>query len=116
MHLSFESLAIIDAPNLQAFFMDLHHNTSLKSILEDDSISSTSRVRICFCLRKVAGLWLVVRLFICSFHIAHFSFASTFCFCFNLIQPSIFSLLTCECGHELNAFGTHLVHCSFQGQ
>jgi len=40
MHPSFESLTIIDAPSLQAFLMDFHHDTSLKSILEDDSISS----------------------------------------------------------------------------
>jgi hypothetical protein len=39
MHLSFESLAITNTPSLQAFLMGIHHDTSLKSILEDDSIS-----------------------------------------------------------------------------
>jgi hypothetical protein len=38
------------------------------------------------------------------------------CFCLNLIQPSISSLLTCECEHELDASGAHLTHCSFGGQ
>jgi hypothetical protein len=34
-------------------------------------------------------------------------------FCFNLIQPSTFNLLICECEHGLNAFGMHLIHCPF---
>jgi hypothetical protein len=37
-------------------------------------------------------------------------------FCLNLIQPLTFSLFTCECGHRLYAFGTHLVCYSFEGQ
>jgi hypothetical protein len=49
MQPSFESLAITGAPSLDSFFMDIHHNTSIKSILEDDSI----------CLGKGARLWLV---------------------------------------------------------
>jgi hypothetical protein len=32
--------------------MDFHHDTSFKSILDDDSISSTSRAHIQFCLVK----------------------------------------------------------------
>jgi hypothetical protein len=40
--------------------MDFHHDTSLRSILEDDSISLTSRAHICFCLGKGTMLWLVV--------------------------------------------------------
>jgi len=39
MHLSFENLEVFSALNLQAFFMDFHHDTSLRSILEDDFIS-----------------------------------------------------------------------------
>jgi hypothetical protein len=39
MHLSFESLAVTNAPNLYVFFMDIHQNTSFRFILEDDSIS-----------------------------------------------------------------------------
>jgi len=53
--------------------MDIHHDTSLRSIFEDDSISPTPKARIRFCLGKGAGLWLVVRLYIRSFHITpHF--------------------------------------------
>jgi hypothetical protein len=37
MHPSFESLTIINAPSLQTFFMDIHHDTSFRFILEDDS-------------------------------------------------------------------------------
>ncbi len=68
--------------------MDIHHDTSLRFILEGDSISSTSKVRICFCLGKGARLWLVIRPSIYSFRMAHFTFTSTFCFHFGLIQPS----------------------------
>jgi len=37
-------------------------------------------------------------------------------FHFNSIQPLASSLFTCECGHGLDAFGMHLVHCLFGGQ
>ncbi len=33
-----------------------------------------------------------------------------------MIQFSTFSFLTCECGHGLDAFGTHLAGCLFRGQ
>jgi hypothetical protein len=39
MHPSFEILAVTDALSLQVFLMDIHHETSLRSVLEDDSIS-----------------------------------------------------------------------------
>jgi hypothetical protein len=96
--------------------MDIYHNTSLNDILEDDSISSASKTRICFCSSKGARLWLVNKSSIHSFHIIHFTFTSTLCFHFNLIQPLASSLLTCECGHELDAFSMHLAHCPFGGQ
>jgi hypothetical protein len=97
--------------------MDIHHDTSLRSfILEDDSISSTSKARIHFCLGKGLGVWLVVRPSICSFCIAHFMFTSMLHFHLGLIQLLAFSLLTCACGHGLNAFGMHLTHCSFGDQ
>jgi len=38
MHLSFESLVIIGTLSLEASLMDIHHDTSFKCILEDDSI------------------------------------------------------------------------------
>jgi hypothetical protein len=38
------------------------------------------------------------------------------CFCLSLIQPSAFSFFTCECGHGLDVFGTHLIRCLFGGQ
>jgi hypothetical protein len=44
MHPSFKSLAITNAPSLYAPLMDIHHDTSLRSILEDDSIFSSLRV------------------------------------------------------------------------
>jgi len=61
MHLSFESLVVIGPPSLHAYLMDIHHDTSLRFILEDDSISSTSKACIHSCLGKGAWLWLVVR-------------------------------------------------------
>ncbi len=81
MHLSFESLVGIEAPGLQTFFMDIHHDTSFRSILEDDSISSTSKARIHFCLSKGVGLWLIIKLAIYLFvshHTFYFHFDLTF--------------------------------------
>jgi len=46
MHPSFENLVIIGASSLQASLMYMHHNTSFKSILENDSISSASKAYI----------------------------------------------------------------------
>ncbi len=48
IHPSFENLVIINALGRHASLMDFHHNTSLGSILEDDSISSTSTIHIFF--------------------------------------------------------------------
>jgi hypothetical protein len=56
MHPFFENLAIINALGLWAFLMDIHHDTSLKFILEDNFISLVFRVRICFSLGKGARL------------------------------------------------------------
>ncbi len=81
MHLSFESLTITGALNLQASLMDIHHDTFFKSILKHDSISSTSRIRIHSCSGKETGLWLIYRPSICSFHIAHSTFTSALHFC-----------------------------------
>jgi hypothetical protein len=53
-------------------------------------------------------LWLVAKPSICSFPIAHYIFTVVLRFCLSLVQLSAFSFLTCECGHGLNAFGTHL--------
>jgi hypothetical protein len=46
IHLSFKILAIINAPNLHASLMDIHHDTSLRYIFKDDSISLAFRARI----------------------------------------------------------------------
>jgi hypothetical protein len=73
--------------------MNIHHDTSLRSILKDDSILSSSRACICSCLGKGARLWLVVRPSIRSFCIAHFIFTLALRFCFGLIQPSASNLL-----------------------
>jgi hypothetical protein len=95
--------------------MDIHPDTSLKFILEDDSIFLTSRAHIYSCSGKGVGLWMVVRPFIHSFCIVHFIFISMLHFRFSLIQHSTFSLLMCECGHRLDAFGTHLTCCLLAG-
>jgi hypothetical protein len=65
--------------------MNIHHDTSLRFILEDDSICSAFRTRIHDCLDKMVGLWLVVTSSIYSFCIAHFTFTLTLRFCFGLI-------------------------------
>ncbi len=96
--------------------MDIHHDTSLRFILEDDSISSTPRVRIHSCLSKGVGLWLVVRPSIRLFYIMHYVFTSRLHFRLCLIEPSTSNLLTCECGHGLDVFGTHLIHCMFRSE
>ncbi len=116
MHLSFESLAITSAPNLQVSLMDIHHDTSFRSILEDNSISLISTAHICSYLIKWVRLWLIARPSICSFHIAHFTFTLALCFCFGLIQPLAFSLFPCECGHGLSVSSMHLAQCPFGGQ
>jgi hypothetical protein len=74
------------------------------------------RTHICFCSSKGSRLWLVVRLFFYLFHIVHSTFISTLCFYLGLIQPLTSNLFTCECGHKLDTFGTHLSCCPFGGQ
>jgi hypothetical protein len=108
MHLSFESLTITGTLGLYTSLMDIHHDVSFKFILEDDSISLTSRVHIHFCSSKGVRLWLVVRPSFCLFCIAHFIFTSMLCFHPGLIQPLAFSFTMCECEHRLEASGTHL--------
>jgi hypothetical protein len=85
MHLSFESLTIIGALSLQASLMDIHHNTSFRFILKDDSISSASKAHIHFCSAKGVGLWLITKSSIRSFQITHFTFTSTLQLCLGLI-------------------------------
>ncbi len=116
MHPSFESLIITSTPSIYAYLMDIHHNTSLRSILENDSIFSTSIAHICSCSGKGARLWLVTKPSIYSFCIAHSTFTAMFCFCLGLIQPLTFSLLMCECERELDASNAHLTCCPFGGQ
>jgi hypothetical protein len=65
--------------------MDFHHETSLRFILEDDSIFSASRACICSCSSKRVGLWLVVRSSICLIHIAHSTFTLELHFRFGFI-------------------------------
>jgi hypothetical protein len=96
--------------------MDIYHDTSLRSILEDDSISLASKACIHSCSSKRAGLWLGIKSSISLFRITHFIFNSALCFRLDLVQPSTFSLLKCECGHKLDTFGTHLTRCLFKGQ
>jgi hypothetical protein len=93
--------------------MDIYHNTFLKFILEDDSISSTFKVYVNSCLGKGARLWLIVRSSVHSFHIAHSIFILALHFHFGLIQPSTSSFFMCEYEHGLDTFGTHLACCMF---
>ncbi len=113
VHFSFESLVVTSALGLQVSLMYIHHGTSIRFILEDDSISLASRIRIRSCSGKGARLWLIIRPFIYSFRIAHSTFTSTLHFHLGLIWPSTSNFFTCECGHELDASSTHLVHCPF---
>jgi hypothetical protein len=85
MHVCFENLVVTNALGLQAFLMDIHHDTSFKYILEDDSISLASKAHIRSCFGKGVGLWLVPKPFIYSFHITHSTFTLTLRFRFDLI-------------------------------
>jgi hypothetical protein len=84
-------------------------------ILEDDFMFSNSKAYIHFCSGTGTGLCLIIKPSIYSFHIAHSTFTSTLCCCFNLIQPSTSSFFTCECGHKFNTSSTHL-RCPFRDQ
>jgi hypothetical protein len=56
MHPCFESVVIIITLDLHASFMNIHQNTSIKYISEDDSIFSTSKT----CIRSCLGYgWLL---------------------------------------------------------
>jgi hypothetical protein len=89
--------------------------TSFKSILEDDSISSTSKACIHSCSSKGRGYgWLLNHLLVCF--VSHILFSPSLCFHLGLIQPLSFSFLTCECGHGLHASNMHLTYCLFGGQ
>ncbi len=81
MHPSFESLVVTNTLSLHAYFMDIHHDKSFRFILEDDSICSTSKTCIRFCLNKGAGLWLIARpciFLLCIAFYFHFSVAISF--------------------------------------
>jgi hypothetical protein len=116
MQFFLKTMVVIGILSLQASLMGTHHDSSLRSILEDDSISLAFKVRIHSCLGKGAGLWLVVKPFIRLFCIAHSTFTSMLCFHLVLLQLLASSPLMCECGHTSDAFGTHLNHCPFTGQ
>jgi hypothetical protein len=99
-HLLKKSLAVISIASLHAFLMDIHHDTSLRFILKDDSIFSASKVHIHSYLNKGARPWLVVRPFIHSFCITHSIFISTLCFIsvwFNLWHL-VFSCVSVDVG------------------
>jgi len=71
MHLSFENLTLIDALGLHTSLMDIHHDTFVRSIFEDGSISLAFRACIHSCSGKGAWLWLVAKPSIHSFWITH---------------------------------------------
>jgi hypothetical protein len=74
--------------------MDIRHDASFRFILEDDSIILALRVRVYSCSGKGVMVWLITKPSICSFHITHFTFILTLCFCFSLIQPLTFNFFT----------------------
>jgi len=115
MHLFFESLEVFGPQGLHASMMNVHHDTSFRSILYDDSIFSTSKTHIRSYSCKGARLCLIARPSICLFCIARFTFISVLRFHLDLIQPSPSILFTCECGHMLNACSMHLACCPFGG-
>ncbi len=112
-----EGYDYVEDDNKLVKFSDKRHGECEKGIkeilLEDDFIFSAFKTRIRFCLGKGEGLWLVVRPSISSFRITHSTFILALCFCISLIQPSTSNISTCECGHRLDAFGTHLARCLF---
>jgi hypothetical protein len=85
------------------------------SILEDDSIFSSSRGSYLF-LFKQGGKAMVgsyaIYLFV-SHRTFYFHLNVAFSFWFDLAFEFLFM---CECGHRLDAYGKHLVCCSFGGQ
>jgi hypothetical protein len=85
MHPLKKKLVVSSTLSLHVSLMDIHHDTSFRSILEDDSISLASGIHICSCSDKRVGLLLIIRPSIRSFCITHFTFTSTFCFHFNLV-------------------------------
>jgi hypothetical protein len=95
--------------------MDFHHDTSLRFILEDDFISSTSKACIHFCSGKGAGLWLVVKPSINLFHIAHFYFHFNVAFSSQFDSSFNIFFFMCECGQGLDTSNMHLTHCPFGG-
>ncbi len=97
------------------FLLDIHHDASFRSILEDDSMFLASKTCIRSCSGKGARLWLIVKPSICFLHY-YFIFTSTLHFHRSLIQPLASSLFKCECGHDLDASNTCLAHCLFRGQ
>ncbi len=96
MHPFFQNLAITSTPSLQASLMNFHHDTSLRSILENDSISSSSRAHICSCSGKgnkaMVGCQ-AIYLFILH-HTLYFHLSIAFSLQFD--QPSTSSTFTCE--------------------
>jgi len=66
--------------------MDIDHDTSFRFIMEDDSISLASKIHVHFCPGKGAGLWLVVKPSIHSFHIAHFHLDPSEMSCMLLLE------------------------------
>jgi hypothetical protein len=85
MDFSFENLVVTGTSGFQASLMDIHHNTSLRCILEDDSISLASKAYIHYFSSKGVGLKLDIKSFIHLFRITHYTFTSALHFDLNLI-------------------------------
>jgi hypothetical protein len=115
MHPSFVSLVVISTPNLQA---SLRPSTMTHpSCLSCKMIPFPQHQELTFVLVWAKGQgygWLLGHLSVCF--ASHILFTLALHFRLDLIQPLTSSLLTCECGHGLDASSTHLTRCPFGGQ
>jgi hypothetical protein len=95
--------------------MDIHHDTSFRSVLEDDSFLMLLEPTFAFVGAKGGAM---VDYWAIYMYVPHRTlyFHINNNFCLSLIQPSKSSLFMCECGHGSNASGTHLTCCPFKGQ
>jgi hypothetical protein len=92
--------------------MDIYHDTSLRFILEEDSISLASKAHIHFCSSKGLGLWLVTKPSIyCTLHTLFSPQRSIFILVQFSPQRLVFSNVSVDMGWKHLArtyFITHL--------
>jgi len=83
MHPSSKSLTVNGAPSLHVFLLDIHHDTSFRSILENDFITLTSKAHIYFVWARGQGYdWLLGHLYV---YFASHILLSSYCCIFVLV-------------------------------